>query len=366
MDNYNNPQAPFWEFLQAFDPSGSHRAGAGVDHFNGGASNRGAPAGGAPNGDPQAPSGSPFDPAHFDPWGGQWAGQWGGGPWGGPWAGPWGRRGGRHSRFGGPRHHREGHDSDSEDPPEETPSETVRETSEAGVHQPPPPPSPGAFPHPPPPPPGSQEPGHPHHHPHHHHGPPPPFGPGAHRRWGGRCGRGGRGGRGGRHGPPPSAYEGPFDFRPLMQAFSSHPFAQTLRNLTDQTRAGPSEEQINQQEDTFVPPVDVFNTEKAYILHVSLPGAAKEDIGVNWDGEKVNIAGVVYRPGDEEFLKSLASSERKIGMFEKSIKLPPPGVDEKEDVDGFSITAKMDNGILVVTVPKTEKEWTEIHKIDVE
>lgn len=156
-----------------------------------------------------------------------------------------------------------------------------------------------------------------------------------------------------------------------MQALASHPLAQGFQNLAGQARSGPQDataEPAAEQDETFVPPVDVFNTEKAYILHVSLPGAVKEDVGVNWDAEKsvLNIAGVVYRPGNEEFLKSLSSSERKIGMFERSIKLPPPETDSKDEVDGFSITAKMENGILVVTVPKAEKEWTEIHKIDIE
>ena len=115
-----------------------------------------------------------------------------------------------------------------------------------------------------------------------------------------------------------------------------------------------------------MPPVDIFSTEKAFVLHVSLPGALKEDIGVNWDGEKLNIAGVVYRPGNEEFLQTMTSSERKVGMFERSIKLPPVGSDEKDDIDGLGITAKMENGILIVTVPKTEKEWTAVHKVDIE
>ncbi len=151
-----------------------------------------------------------------------------------------------------------------------------------------------------------------------------------------------------------------------MESFASHPYAQAFRNCMDQTRSGPSDSSAEDQINSFTPPVDVFNTDKAYVLHVSLPGALKEDIGVNWDGEKINIAGVVYRPGNEEFLQTMASSERKVGMFERSIKLPPAGSDEKEDIDGLGITAKMENGILIVTVPKTEKEWTAIHKIDIE
>ncbi|KAK1726281.1 HSP20-like chaperone, partial [Colletotrichum acutatum] len=106
----------------------------------------------------------------------------------------------------------------------------------------------------------------------------------------------------------------------------------------------------------FTPPVDIFSTDRAYVLHFALPGAKKEDVGVNWDADKgeLRVAGVVYRPGDEEFLATLASGERRIGMFSRSVPLPP-----REEIDALAITAKMEDGILVVTVPKIEKEWTE-------
>ena len=132
-------------------------------------------------------------------------------------------------------------------------------------------------------------------------------------------------------------------------------------------RSGEAVVEVEEMEDTFAPPIDVFNTETAYVLHVAIPGAKKEDVGVNWDSEKsvLNIAGVVYRQGDEEFLKTLSSSERKVGMFERSIKLPP-GEEEKEEVNSDAITAKLENGVLMVTVPKVEKEWTEVKRVDIE
>jgi HSP20 family protein len=156
----------------------------------------------------------------------------------------------------------------------------------------------------------------------------------------------------------------------MMQALATHPYAQQLRHYVEQQAdrvRGARGEQDSAQDDTFTPPVDVFSTEKAYILHLALPGAVKEDVGVNWDSEKrlLNIAGVVHRPGSEEFLQTLTSAERKIGMFDRSIRMPPES-DEKAEVDGSGITARMDNGILIITVPKVEKEWTEIHKVDIE
>ncbi|ELR08197.1 hypothetical protein GMDG_03008 [Pseudogymnoascus destructans 20631-21] len=61
------------------------------------------------------------------------------------------------------------------------------------------------------------------------------------------------------------------------------------------------------ESDAFAPAVDTFSTSTEYVLHVALPGARKEDVSVNWDAEKgeLNIAGVVYRAGDEEFIASL-------------------------------------------------------------
>jgi len=173
---------------------------------------------------------------------------------------------------------------------------------------------------------------------------------------------------------------GGFDLTGLFEALNSHPmaqqpWAQMLRQYanqagfaTDATRSGetlvPGDVDA---ENSFVPPIDVFTTETAYILHIALPGAKKEDVGVNWDSDKgvLNVAGVVYRQGDEEFLKTLSQSERKVGVFDRNVKLPPNDED-KEEVDGDAISAKLEDGVLVVTVPKVEREWTEVKRVDIE
>ncbi|KAI5861791.1 HSP20-like chaperone [Durotheca rogersii] len=336
------PQPPFWEFTQSFGPNGpaqsfgpNHPSGAGigVDHTNAG---------------PPFPPGFPFQGAQFNPWTGY---GWGHHGWHG-----W--HGDRPDRDPQPSDKEKGKNDDDET---ESSPDTMRPTPDESVNgDAPPPPFSGAFPNRPPPP--------PHHDPNHHH--PPPFGGPWSHPFGHHRGRGGRGDRGGRRGPHPEppSFDSPFDMRPWMQTFANHPFAQAVKSFVDQaqSRASGAPGGSNEQNaDSFTPPVDVFNTEAAYILHVSLPGATKEDVGMNWDGEKVNIAGVIYRSGTEEFLQSMVSSERTVGMFERSIKLPPAGDDEKE-IDGLNITAKLENGVLVVTVPKTEKEWTQIHKVDIE
>lgn len=186
-------------------------------------------------------------------------------------------------------------------------------------------------------------------------------------------------GRGGRYGPPfggppPWAMGGAGDwFTGLMEGFGNHPFAQRVREYVEQARrrAG-HEEGVTEEEGeegVFTPPVDVFDTVNNWTVHVAIPGAKKEDISVRWDADKklLMITGVVHRPGDEEFIGSMVRGERKVGLFERKIQLPPvESENEKNDeVDGDHITAKMEDGILVIMVPKAEKEWTDIKKVDI-
>ncbi|KAF2828039.1 HSP20-like chaperone [Ophiobolus disseminans] len=120
------------------------------------------------------------------------------------------------------------------------------------------------------------------------------------------------------------------------------------------------------ESEDHTPDADIFDTEIAFVIHVSLPGAKKEDVGVNWDADKseLSVAGVIYRPGDEEFLKALAVNERKVGAFEKKIRLGTRATPAHIDIDG--ITAKLEDGILRVEVPKLDSGYVEIKKVDIE
>ena len=199
----------------------------------------------------------------------------------------------------------------------------------------------------------------------HHEGPPGCHG-GSRRHCGGRRGGFGRHGRGGFPfaGIPVGAWGGfgnhehgvPFDLKNLAESF-----AQQFGFVPD-TKETPAKESNDKD---FSPPVDVFDTTDAYIIHVSLPGAKKEDVGVNWDADKseISVAGVVYRIGDEETLKTLAMDEREVGVFDRKVRLGSRA--NPANVDSDSITAKMEDGVLVVRVPKNE-EFVEVMKVDVE
>jgi HSP20 family protein len=146
---------------------------------------------------------------------------------------------------------------------------------------------------------------------------------------------------------------------------AAHFFNQANQFNQSQTTNEGKDKSASSNED-HIPDADVFDTENAFVVHIPLPGAKKEDVGVNWDVEKseLSVAGVIYRPGDEEFLKTLAVNERKVGPFERKIRLGTRASPAHIDADG--ITAKLEDGILRVEVPKLDAGYVEIKKVDIE
>ncbi|KAK5446684.1 hypothetical protein LTS15_009617 [Exophiala xenobiotica] len=212
------------------------------------------------------------------------------------------------------------------------------------------------------------------------HGPSPGFeGPEGHgpSHFGGPRGRGGcprgRGGHHGPHGPhsrsPPHGApfgprQGPFGPGHGRGGFDLGNFLNNLGERIGVDLSSAAEglgfKAPRANDADFEPRADIFDTASHYTIHLSLPGAKKSDVGVEWDGEHsvLRIAGVVHRPGvDEEMMTRLVVDGRKreTGVFEKNIRLgtqtEPAGV----DVQG--ITAKMVDGVLVVRVPKVEKTF---------
>lgn len=150
-----------------------------------------------------------------------------------------------------------------------------------------------------------------------------------------------------------------------MGAFGFAPLAEALQSQLFGDGEGEKKDEEKETAD-FKPEADVFDTESAFVVHVSVPGAKKEDVGVNWDVEKseLTIAGVTYRPGDEDFIKTLAMDERKVGPFEKKIRLGTRA--NPAQVDADAITAKLEDGVLRIEVPKMDRDYVEVKKVDIE
>ncbi|CAI7632787.1 unnamed protein product [Penicillium viridicatum] len=167
----------------------------------------------------------------------------------------------------------------------------------------------------------------------HHHNPGPfGFGPRGH----GNHHKGGPGGRGRHYGGPP--FGDPFDFLRQLGAGLGFPMN------------GPTTEGVD-----FTPSVDVFDTPAKYIVHVSLPGAKKSDLSIDYDADEsvLHLAGVVYRPGvNEDMHQALVIEERSqhVGVFEREVRLGTRVAPAFVIVDGISAT--LEHGVLNVTLPK--------------
>lgn len=105
----------------------------------------------------------------------------------------------------------------------------------------------------------------------------------------------------------------------------------------------------------FTPRMDVSETRDAYEISVELPGLNKNDIHISMEDHLLTIRGE-RKEEKEQNNKRYHRLERRYGAFERSLPLPQ-NVKEKE------IEANYENGILHVTVPKTEKSTAKEIKV---
>ena len=106
--------------------------------------------------------------------------------------------------------------------------------------------------------------------------------------------------------------------------------------------------------DTFK--VDVVDAGKEYTIEAELPGVKKEEVSAAFNDGKLTI-GVKREESREDSKKNYIHKERRYSSMERSVYL----ADAKAD----GITAKMEDGVLRVTVPKQEKV-DDAHSIEVE
>jgi HSP20 family protein len=99
---------------------------------------------------------------------------------------------------------------------------------------------------------------------------------------------------------------------------------------------------------SFVPRVDIIENEKAYEIHVAVPGMNKDDFKLDLKDNYLTVSGE-RKFTREQNEKNFYSIETQYGNFSRSFALP-------ENVDASAINARYNNGILEITVPKDEKK----------
>ncbi len=103
----------------------------------------------------------------------------------------------------------------------------------------------------------------------------------------------------------------------------------------------------NGQSSTWLPAVDVWETEKELVLSFDLPGIEEEKIAVELDENMLTVSGERERTG-EQSSERYYRFERRYGQFSRSVSLPA-GVKDSD------VHADYKNGVLEVRIPKPEE-----------
>ena len=109
---------------------------------------------------------------------------------------------------------------------------------------------------------------------------------------------------------------------------------------------GQTNESLNGQ--YWVPSMDAWETEQAFVVQVDLPGLKPEQVDVSFDRNVLSVRGTRSDtiPTDKSE-KRVFFVERSPGSFSRTLRFP-------QDVEAAKIEAKFENGVLTVTVPKSE------------
>jgi HSP20 family protein len=96
---------------------------------------------------------------------------------------------------------------------------------------------------------------------------------------------------------------------------------------------------------TYSLPVDVLETEDAYLLHASVPGIPADKVDVTFEDGVLAITAEAQRDESEgRWLRQ----ERPWGNWARKMELP-------KEIEPSAIEATFENGVLTVTVPKAAK-----------
>jgi HSP20 family protein len=97
----------------------------------------------------------------------------------------------------------------------------------------------------------------------------------------------------------------------------------------------------------WTPALDVYEDKDHLTVKVELPGAKKEDIELSLLDNTLTVSGE-RKSERKETEGSYSRTERFFGRFQRTITLPKP-------VDPSKVTARYADGILTITLAKTEE-----------
>ena len=114
---------------------------------------------------------------------------------------------------------------------------------------------------------------------------------------------------------------------------------------------------INREEKTWIPAVELSENDGNYMLKAELPGVKKENIDVEIGEKSITIKAETNHKMVEE-KENLYRSEFRYGKYLRTISFPT-------DVNTQDAKAEYKDGILMISVPKTEEESKKLKKLEI-
>jgi HSP20 family protein len=113
----------------------------------------------------------------------------------------------------------------------------------------------------------------------------------------------------------------------------------TLKRETGQTDG------LANREAFVAPEVNISETSDGYVLEAEMPGVSKEGLEISLEGTEITLVG---RRGQGKAPGEPLFRESRDVDFRRAFELDPA-------IDTGKISARMDQGILTLTLPKSEK-----------
>ncbi|UCD70948.1 MAG: Hsp20/alpha crystallin family protein [Syntrophobacterales bacterium] len=108
----------------------------------------------------------------------------------------------------------------------------------------------------------------------------------------------------------------------------------------------------------WAPSLDMSETKDNFVVKAEVPGIDAKDIDISLTGDILTIRGMKKQEKDEKE-EDYHLVERSYGSFSRSVRLPT-------EVESNKIKASYKNGILNITLPKSERVKAKEVKIKVE
>ena len=110
-------------------------------------------------------------------------------------------------------------------------------------------------------------------------------------------------------------------------------------------RESPQTNERAQALEYATPEVNIFETSEGYVLEAEMPGVNKDGLEITLEGTEITIVG---RRGKEAVPGQPLLRERQVVDFRRRFELDPA-------IDTARINAKMTQGVLTLTLPKSEQ-----------